>query len=308
MNHERKTWVLRQALLLGFLLASILPLAPAAKGAQEGRTMEATRAGHILDVLTEEEHAWLQAHPVIRVVHDPSWFPVEFTYERGELSGMSGDYLRLVEQRLGVKFERVPNLSWMEAFARLKRWEIDVATCVAQTPRRDEFWSFTRPYLSIPIVIATQSDVTYIGDMKELFGKKVALVEGYAIDDWLTNDCPEIRLVRVKTPLEGLEMLQRGDVFAYIDNLLIIGDYQAKMKVANIKIAGQTPYVNAQCMAVRKDWAPLAGIIQKALDSISETERNDIYRKWLPVRCAPARNPRSSSRPSIGVKTNRSTT
>jgi hypothetical protein len=37
-------------------------------------------------------------------------------------------------------------------------------------------------------------------------------------------------------------------------------------------------------MAVRKDWATLAGIIQKALDSIPETERNDIYKKWLPVR------------------------
>jgi PAS domain S-box-containing protein len=81
-----------------------------------------------------------------------------------------------------------------------------------------------------------------------------------------------------------LAALQRGEVFAYLDNLLIIGDYQAKLKVANIKIAGQTPYVNAQRMAVRKDWAPLAGILDKALASIPETERHDIYRKWVPIR------------------------
>jgi len=37
-------------------------------------------------------------------------------------------------------------------------------------------------------------------------------------------------------------------------------------------------------MAVRKDWAPLAGILDKALASISEAERDEIYRKWLPVR------------------------
>jgi hypothetical protein len=37
-------------------------------------------------------------------------------------------------------------------------------------------------------------------------------------------------------------------------------------------------------MAVRKDWAVLAGILDKALESISEAERQDIYRKWLPVR------------------------
>jgi hypothetical protein len=51
-----------------------------------------------------------------------------------------------------------------------------------------------------------------------------------------------------------------------------------------LKSAGTTPYANAQCMAVRKDWAILAGILQKALDSISETERLEIYRRWVPIR------------------------
>ncbi len=241
-------------------------------------------SNEFLGKLTEQERSWLSEHPTISLAHDPEWPPVEFSDARGELSGMSGDYIHLVEQRLGLKFVRIPNLSWQETFARQKRWEIDMATCVAETAERTNFWAFTKPYLSIPIVIATQLNVPYIANMKELFGKKVALVKGYAIDDWITKDLPEINLVRTNTALEGLKMLQGGEVFAYIDNLLIIGDYQAKMKVTSIKIAGQTPYENAQRMAVRKDWAPLAGILQKALDSISETERHDIYRKWLPVR------------------------
>ncbi len=37
----------------------------------------------------------------------------------------------------------------------------------------------------------------------------------------------------------------------------------------------------------REDWAPLAGILDKALVAISEPERNAIYRKWLPVRYEP---------------------
>ncbi|NJL32621.1 MAG: transporter substrate-binding domain-containing protein, partial [Chloroflexaceae bacterium] len=127
-------------------------------------------------------------------------------------------------------------------------------------------------------------DVTYIDEMEELHGKKVAVVKDYAVEEWISRDDPEIRLVRVQTVQEGLEKLQREEVFAYIDNLLIIGDYQAKMKITNIKIAGKTPYENAQCMAVRKDWATLAGILQKALESITVEQRNEIYRKWLPIR------------------------
>ena len=242
------------------------------------------RAHEFLNILTPEEAAWLHTHPVIRVIQDPGWPPVEFIDSLGRPSGMSRDYLTLIEERLGMKFESVGTLTWKAAYAKLKRWEIDMTTSVAITPQRSEFWAFTQPYLKIPIVIATQSDVSYIADISELSHKKVAVVAGYAVEDWVMRDYPEILLVQAKSTLDGLQMLQRGEVFAYLDNLLVIGDYQAKLKVTNIKIAGQTPYVNAQCMAVRKDWTPLAGILQKALDSISETERKEIYRKWLPVR------------------------
>ncbi len=284
MNRERKSWVLRRQVRLCLLLAGVFPLATTRVNAQDARPVTNAASTQVLTSLTAAERAWLRDHPVITLAHDPDWAPIEFSDERGELTGISGDYLNLVEQRLGVKFKRIPNLSWQEAFARQKRWEIDMATCVAAASGRSNFWAFTRPYVSIPIVIATHADVSYIGDMKELFGKKVAVVKSYAIDDWVTHDFPEINLVRFNTVPEGLAALQRGEVFAYLDNLLIIGDYQAKLKVANIKIAGQTPYVNAQRMAVRKDWAPLAGILDKALASIPERERQDIYRKWVPIR------------------------
>jgi PAS domain S-box-containing protein len=178
----------------------------------------------------------------------------------------------------------VRNLTWQEAYARLKRWEIDMTTSVAATPEREKFWAFTKPYMEIPIVIFTQADITYISGMRELSGKKVAIVDGYAVNDWIPRDFPDIQLVKVKTAKEGIDLLGKGDVLAYIDNMLVVSYYLAKLKVANVKVAGKTPYVNTQSMAVRKDWPILAAILQKALDSISETEHAEIYRKWVPIR------------------------
>ncbi|MDO9227174.1 MAG: PAS domain S-box protein [Pseudomonadota bacterium] len=240
--------------------------------------------------LTEEERAWLRAHPVIRVAQDPGWPPVEFADARGAPSGMSDDYLKLMEQRLGVKFERVRVSSWQEAYAGLKRREIDMTTSVAVSPERAEFWAFTKPYMTIPIVIVTQSNVTYIGAMRELAGKRVAVVENYAVSDWVRRDFPDIRLHSVKSAREGLEALQRGEVFALIESMLVFDYFQTKLGMTALKIAGQTRYMNVQSMAVRKDWAILAGILDKALDSISETERAAIYRKWLPVQYEPPFN------------------
>jgi PAS domain S-box-containing protein len=218
------------------------------------------------------------------VVQDPDWPPVEFAEGEGTPTGMTRDYLTLIEQRLGQKFEPVLHLSWKEAYDRLKRGEIDMTTTVAETPERLQFWAFTKPYMNIPIVIAAQTSVTYIDGLHELEGKRVAVVDGYAVNDWIPRDFPKLRLIKVKTSLEGLQQLQRGEVDAFIDSLLTIEYYQSRRKDLNLKIAGGTPYVNAQRMAVRKDWAPFAGILQQALDSITETERNEIFRRWLPIR------------------------
>jgi two-component system, cell cycle sensor histidine kinase and response regulator CckA len=254
------------------------------QGANPTTSLRAQVASGPLPSLTDAELTWLHEHPVIRVVQDPAWPPVEFDDERGEPSGISNDYLNLIEQRLGVKFERVRGLTWQESFSRLKRWDIDMTTCVAVTQERSEFWAFTKPYINIPIVILTRANVTYIGNMRELNGNRVAVVAGYVSGEWMQRDFPEIRLVQVNSVKEGLELVQRGDVFAFVDNMLVIGYYLAKLKTVNLKIAGPTPYVNAQCMAVRKDWAILSEILQKALDSVSDAERAQIYQKWVPLR------------------------
>lgn len=235
-------------------------------------------------VLTVEEKDWLKNHPVIRVVQDPGWPPVEFVDSNGNTCGITFDYLQIIEQRLGIKFERVNELSWQEAYSRLKKWEIDMTTSVTVTPERLKFWNFTKPYMTIPIVIVTHADVTYISSMKELSGKNVAVVDGYAVTDWIPKDFPDIKLVKVKNAVEGLELLQSGDVFAFIDNMLVAGYYMSKLKMINVKIAGETPYKNAQSMAIRKDWPILVRIIQKGLDSITESERDTIYYKWVPIR------------------------
>jgi len=234
--------------------------------------------------LTHSEAEWLRKHPNITVLLDPSWPPVEFQDENNKQAGMSKDYLDLVEKRIGYRFKRIENQPWDDAYKRLKRWEIDMTTAVSPTEDRESFWLFTEPYLDIPIVIATQIDVTYVEGLKEISDKPIAVVKSYAIEEWLMKDYPNMNLVRVKTPAEGLEKLQRGEVFAYVDNLLVIGYYQAKMRAVSIKISGRTPYSNKVSMAVRRDWPELASILNRALKSISKAEREAIYRRWLPVR------------------------
>jgi hypothetical protein len=95
--------------------------------------------------LTEKEWAWLRAHPVITVVQDPGWPPIEFSDDHGVPSGITSDYVRIIEARLGVDFRHVRGLSWQDAYAKLKRPEINLTTSVAVTAERERFWTFTKP-------------------------------------------------------------------------------------------------------------------------------------------------------------------
>lgn len=288
MNRRPNPGIIRRNVLLGLLATGLVLLVAVAGHAQDQRPAETSAAGDFLGTLSAPERAWLREHPVITVALDPSWPPIEFTDEHGTPSGMTADYLRLMAARLGVKFERVPNLSWQDSYARLQRGEIDLATSVAVTAERETFWAFTKPYMTMPIVVVTRADVTYIADLRELAGRKVAVVEGNAPSIWMVRDFPDIQLVPVNTTQKALALLQRGEVFACVDNMLVVGSYLAGQKMTGLKVAGTTPYTNAQCMAVRKDWAILAGILDQALDSVSPTEREAIYRRWLPLLREPA--------------------
>ena len=114
-----------------------------------------------------------------------------------------------------------------------------MTTCVAETAERKTFWAFTKPYLEIPIVILAHADVTYVADMSQLSGKRVAVVDGYAVADWIPRDFPDITLVKVRDVRAGLELLEQGQVFAFVDNMLVVGYYLSKLKIANLKVAAR---------------------------------------------------------------------
>ena len=66
------------------------------------------------------------------------------------------------------------------------------------------FALFTEPYLSMPVNIFARNDVSYIGKLENLANKRVAVVEGYAVTEWLSRDHPEIQQVAVKSAVDAL--------------------------------------------------------------------------------------------------------
>jgi diguanylate cyclase (GGDEF)-like protein/PAS domain S-box-containing protein len=234
-------------------------------------------------VLTEEETAWLSAHPVVRVALHPQWAPIEYRDETGRYTGISLDYLERLEAMLDIELEVVPDLSWKQALTAVQSRTADMFASVARTPERDAYALFTQPYIDLPIRIFAREDSGYFGDLGNLSGQRVAVAAGYAIEDWLAADHPDLTLVPVESIAEGLRRLSDGQVDAVVGNLLAVNYYRKKLDLQNVQEAGETPYRNNQSMAVRSDWPLFAGILQKALDTLSEQEHQSIYNRWMGI-------------------------
>ncbi len=234
--------------------------------------------------LTPEERAWLEAHPLIRVAADTRWAPVEFVDEDGVFKGISIDYLKRLSEMLGVEFQFKKDVTWQAAMDAVESGELDMFSSVALTPKREGRYNFTTPYLSMPISIFAGGDVTYIGNLKALRGKPVAVVEGYAIHEWLRDKHPRIQLVTATSIPAALKMLAAGEVYAFVGNVVTTSYYISELRLNQIKVAGETPYAYDQAMAVRQDWPILAGILQKALDAISQNDRDSIFNRWVSVK------------------------
>ncbi|WP_139064039.1 transporter substrate-binding domain-containing protein [Thiorhodospira sibirica] len=232
-------------------------------------------------VLSEEERRWLAKHPVIRVGVDPDWYPLEFVDDQGRHAGISADYLALLESLLGVRFEVTTDLSWTEVMRKIKARELDMLAMAAQTPERDQYLNFTRPYIRSPMVIVTRLDVDYLPDPSWLRGQTVAVVGAY---EWLRHSYPELDVQVVDTTSEGLEQVATGHSFALVDNLASVSFLIRERGLSNLKVSGQLPMAFDLALASRNDWPLLHGILEKALDAIPQTEKDTIYHRWIHLR------------------------
>ncbi len=234
--------------------------------------------------LTSDEKAWLKQHPVIRYGFDPLWAPIEYADDNGEHKGMSAAYMKIIGDLLGVDIKPVASSSWKGAISMLNDRKLDVLPAAVATPERSRTMVFTETYLSIPISIFSSTNMSYLDDIGELYGKKVAVVKNYAITELLKRDHPNLELLLVENIEEGLNLVNRGEALAFIGNLIATSYYIGKDALHDIRIVGDTVYKNNLSVAIRNDWPEFVGIVQKAINVIPENEKNKIYHDWISIR------------------------
>jgi|GEM_PF-822540 len=242
---------------------------------------DATRLQEI--PLTDEERAWLQSHPVIKVGGESNWPPYDFVDEQNRHVGVSADMIKILGDRLGVSFEVIPDLGWTDMLDAVRVGDLTAAVAITQTPSRQKDFIFTTPYALSPVGIVTRNDTPDIQSLSDLNHKRVAIPSGYADIELLRVRYPDFNHLEVDSILEALQAVQNRKADAFIGSAEVATYLIDQNQLTNLRIlTSDVPIRSAVLqLGISKHNPVLASILQKTLNSVSTEEINVILRRWV---------------------------
>ncbi len=241
--------------------------------------------------LTEEETDWIQNHGTIRLGVDPEFAPFEFFSKNGAYSGITSDYVKILNSRLGLNMQVVPNLTWEETITAARRRDLDVLPCVAITQDRKPVLNFSDPYLNFHRVIINRTDTPFFASLSDITGLDVAVQANTSHAGYL-KDHTDIQPILYETLQESLRAVSSGEADAFVGNIASATYWIRKLHLTNLKVAAPVSYeLQKLHFAVRKDWPELVPIINKGLASISLRKENKIQKHWIDVEYDPGIDP-----------------
>lgn len=224
------------------------------------------------DVLTPQEQAFLATLPEVRVVVPlPAARPYEIWGEDGTLTGIHPEMLSHLARAFGLRLRPLPVQGWTAALQALERREADLIMSIGYTTERERYLAFTLGVTPLPGALFTRSQRAPSGaaDEAELAHGRFALERNFLAVDHVRRQYPQAQILSVETTGDALRAVAEGRADHYLGSLLEVVDWLARQPVPGVELNRLLPYGGGHYhFAVRKDWAPLAGILNKGLTAL----------------------------------------
>jgi len=230
--------------------------------------------------LSQKERAWIKDHRHIHVGGGPDWAPIDFV-ENGIYSGVANDYMQLIAQKTGLIFD-VDVDRWSNNLKKIKEGSIDMLDAVYYTKERSAFMNYTKPYFEMLDYFFIRDDLK-VKSLADLDGKRVAIPKGYAHRKILQEEFPKIKIVDVDTFSEAVDAVLQKRADILFDTYASIAYILKKDGISTIVPfrSYRGKYTMKLHMTTKKDLPILRDILNKALDAISEREKEEIRSKWI---------------------------
>ena len=232
---------------------------------------------------SKDELKFLNEKKTIYMCVDPDWMPYESIQNNSHI-GMASEYFKIFRDILPIPIELVQTKTWTQTLQYAKNRKCDIISLAVETPKRTKYLNFSKPYLKIPLVVATKTDKPFVSNLNNILKYKLGVMKDYFHVELLRNKYPNIKLIEVSSMDEGIKKVLSGELFGFIDSLAAVGIKIQKDYLGNIKIAGMIDEEFTIGVATRKDIPILKTIFDKAADELTPEDHRIVLNKWVAVK------------------------
>lgn len=124
--------------------------------------------------------------------------------------GITADYVALLAERLGAKFENREYPSVEAAISAATAGHADFIGSIVATPERARQMDLSDPYLLGISLLLTRADDRRTSSAADLAGRRVAIESGIRRRQVLASAIPDIRFLEAKDATAAVELVRSG--------------------------------------------------------------------------------------------------
>lgn len=234
--------------------------------------------------LKPAEKKWLAEHKDIRLGVDNSYMPFQGINSEGQYEGIFSEYIGWLNDQLSLSMVPLSGLSWSDVLEKARNGEIDVIPGIQPTPEREQYLNFTKPFITLPLVLVSPEKTPFLGGLDDLAGRTVAVIKDTASESYIRSNHPLIKIVPVANIVEALELVSIGKADVTMDNIASLAYNIRANNIRGLKISATTPYNYELSMGIRKEWPELVSILDRSLTSIPDYKKQSYYDRWINVQ------------------------
>ncbi len=230
---------------------------------------------------TLDELEFIQNHPEIRVGGAFDSPPVGYVVD-GQYTGLSSDYLKIIEEETGIRFNIVTGYTRNELLNMLIEQRVDLLPTIYRSDSRGGLMHFTAPYMTLRHYAFSQEGRDDLRSIRDLAQKVVVVPQGYLYLEKLREDYPEIKIMLVNGTMEAIDAIVTGRADVMIESTASISHILREQNIQGIVPVFSVDFgINSVHMAVRQDWPVLRDIIEKVLKNLDVQAQRDLIQNWM---------------------------
>lgn len=192
--------------------------------------------------------------------------------------------MNAVASSAGIPIRWVEASNWAECLKLMRAGAVDVLVGTARSREREEFMTFTDPYLDAPLAIIVRMDSPFLSLPQDMEGRVAALPEGYINTEYFRRRHPQARVSVTTTAEQAFRFVSRGDADYTVENLVSANHLITRGGYANLKIGGVLEASFALRYGVGRHALPVAGMLDRALGAFPEARKQEILARWIAPR------------------------